>query len=271
MRKDKDLVQMGIVVKPELREWFVNKCSLARTNEDRIVSISTILGYYLERLRELDELDPFNTCPILKKDNDSSPQHSLETSSAVDLVEIVNPIKEQIKHLEAKFNETPDYEQKLALLEERLTKTIDDKISELLARKQSEALNNFSAITSDSAERIDATIAPILRRLEQLESDYQQSTSNSDSDLTSDSLNNLESNPNSDLLDDLKDDSHNEAAETQLEDVKKTETMTKAEMARTLGVSASSVGTWVRNGKWSKFPTDWEWHPIREHFERLKM
>ena len=112
--------------------------------------------------------------------------------------------------------------------------------------------------------------------------------SNLEDDLTNDSLNNLESNSNSDLLDDLKDDSHNEAvasqekdelsvqednedAPTQVDEVTKKETMTKAEMARYLKVSASSVSNWIRNGKWSKFPTDWEWHPIREHFERLKL
>ena len=162
-------------------------------------------------------------------------------------------------------------------------------------------------------KKIDAAIAPILRRLEQLEYAYQQSTSNLDSDLISDSLDNLESNPDSDLpsnledeltsdsldnlesnpesnlgsdlLSNLEDDSHNEAVvsqekdllpgkedneavPTQVDEVTKTETMTKAEMARYLKVSASSVSNWIRNGKWSKFPTDWEWHPIREHFER---
>lgn len=68
-----------------------------------------------------------------------------------------------------------------------------------------------------------------------------------------------------DLLQVQEDD---EAVPTEVKDVSLTETMTKAEMARILKVSASSVSNWVRNGKWSKFPTDWEWHPIREHFER---
>jgi|GEM_PF-5848134 len=155
-RKDKDLVQMGIVIKPELREWFVNKCSQARTNEDRIVSISTVLSYYLERLKELDDLDPFNTCPILKRDSYPLPaekQPPLETASAaINWSEIVNPLKAEMEKIKSKFDEIPNYRQELAQLEEKLNQTIDDKISEVFS-KLPELLNLITNTnTSDEAE-----------------------------------------------------------------------------------------------------------------------
>jgi len=160
-RKDKDLVQMGIVVKPELREWFVNKCSQARTNEDRIVSVSTILSYYLERLKELDDLDPFNTCPILKRDSYPLPaekQPPLETASAaINWSEIVNPLKAEMEEIKSKFDEIPNYRQELAQLEEKLNQTIDDKISEVFS-KFPELLNpitftNTSAVAGEEEIR----------------------------------------------------------------------------------------------------------------------
>jgi|GEM_PF-5407021 len=39
MRKDKDLAQIGILVKPELREWLTDKCQNSRTLEGRIVDL----------------------------------------------------------------------------------------------------------------------------------------------------------------------------------------------------------------------------------------
>ncbi len=59
-----------------------------------------------------------------------------------------------------------------------------------------------------------------------------------------------------------------ESEPLQLEDVTKTETMTKSEMARRLKVSPSTVTNWIKQSKWSKFPTGWEWNQGREHFEK---